>query len=694
MNKSKIHHTISSMVVQLLFAGFLLATTYPLAAQSLSKDTLDIFLEDTVFAFMQKNNTGLLLTSQNTDKAIAGKRSFLPLMNTIAGVRMEERSLGSYRLNIRGSSVRSPFGVRNIKVYWNNIPLTDPGGNTYFNQLAFNNFSTMEIVKSPASSMYGAGTGGVVFANNYISNNEASVEYIAGTYHSHTILASGSFKNKGMSAKITYAHNESDGFRQQSAIKLDNVSWTSNFYLPGKQQLLLSILYTDMYYQTPGALTLSEFESNEKSARPATGIFPSAVEAKAAIFQRNFTGGIFYRNKISSILSNSTMVYASYNKVENSAIRNYERRKEPHMGGRTVFSINKKWANGNRLDCYAGADLQLGNFQIKVNSNKKGIPDTLQSNDDVNAMTYSVFTQLVFSTSQRWTYTTSVSCNKSKTGVRRLNDNPMQKQPFSFISEIAPRFTISKLATNRMLISGTVAKGFSPPTIAELLPSTGIVNDSLLAEKGWNYEISCRYQPVAKLYFNVAFFHFGLREAIVQRRDIAGADYFTNAGKTNQNGLELSGNYIYVPKYATLIKQGTLDVAYTYSHFKYQSFLKGTDNFSSNTIPGIPQKAISIVAGIDFRNEMYLSSTYYGASAVFLDDANTTMARPYHLLGLKLGYKIPFNRFFLNLYTGVDNLLNEKYSLGNDINAANGRYYNAAPRRNYYAGAAISFAIK
>ncbi|MCH5683602.1 TonB-dependent receptor plug domain-containing protein [Niabella sp. W65] len=73
---------------------------------------------------------------------------------------MEERSPGSYRINMRGSSLRSPFGVRNVKVYWNDIPLTDPGGNTYFNQLAFNNFNTITLEKSTSSTVYGSGTGG------------------------------------------------------------------------------------------------------------------------------------------------------------------------------------------------------------------------------------------------------------------------------------------------------------------------------------------------------------------------------------------------------------------------------------------------------------------------------------------------------------------------------------------------------
>ncbi|MBK8749045.1 MAG: TonB-dependent receptor [Saprospiraceae bacterium] len=37
----------------------------------------------------------------------------------------------------------------------------------------------------------------------------------------------------------------------------------------------------------------------------------------------------------------------------------------------------------------------------------------------------------------------------------------------------------------------------------------------------------------------------------------------------------------------------------------------------------------------------------------------------------------------MNLNGGVDNLLNARYSSGNDINALGGRYYNPAPGRNF-----------
>ena len=88
--------------------------------------------------------------------------SLLPAVNTLPGVRMEERSPGSYRFSVRGSLLRSPFGVRNVKVYWNDLPFTDAGGNTYLNLVDLHALSSVEVLKGPAGSLYGANTGGVV----------------------------------------------------------------------------------------------------------------------------------------------------------------------------------------------------------------------------------------------------------------------------------------------------------------------------------------------------------------------------------------------------------------------------------------------------------------------------------------------------------------------------------------------------
>ncbi len=55
-------------------------------------------------------------------------------------------------------------------------------------------------------------------------------------------------------------------------------------------------------------------------------------------------------------------------------------------------------------------------------------------------------------------------------------------------------------------------------------------------------------------------------------------------------------------------------------------------------------------------------------------------------MGARAGYKHSFSKFRFEVFAGAENLFDVTYSLGNDINGFGGRYYNAAARRNYYAG--------
>ena len=654
-------------------------------------DTVQALDEVTVKAFGQHTNMATAIVAKTDYLVHANKTSLLTDINTIPGVRMEERSPGSYRINIRGSSLRSPFGVRNVKVYWNDIPLTDPGGSTYFNQLAFNNFSTLEVVKGPVSSMYGAGTGGLILAESAIGNKtSASLEYITGSYNLQTVLASASWQGEKLGSKITYAHNQSNGYRQQSAMRRDNFSWKGDMKLSSRRLLSIAVLYTDMDYETPGALTLAEYQKDPKAARPSAGIYPSAVNAKAAIFQKNLTGGVTYKDSFNTVFSNTTTVYGSYNRIENSAVRNYETRNEPHFGGRSVFTFNKKFPGGNAFDWSSGVEAQSGHFNIRVNGNKAGVPDTLQTNDDVTTVLYSLFTQASFAIQSDWTYTVGVSYNKSKIDFNRLSDEPPLNQPLAFSSQVAPRFSVSKAFKGNFSLLAVAAKGYASPTIAELLPSTGIINASLGAETGWNCELTLKKKVFGRVGLEATGFHFDLKNALVQRRDESGADYFTNAGNIKQKGAELFASYNFRYRPAGFLNYGFVKAGYTYSHFLYGNFIKEGNDFSGKWLPGVPSNTISLLTDLYFRKGFYVSSTYYGASSIFLDDANAARAKAYHLLTAKLGCNFSVNKIKLNVYTGADNLLNETYSLGNDINAAAGRYYNAAPARNYYIGAALS----
>ncbi len=607
---------------------------------------------------------------------------------------MEERSPGSYRINIRGSSLRSPFGVRNIKVYWNGIPVTDPGGNTYFNQFAWNNFSSIEVYKGPAGSMYGAGTGGLILLNNFDVpwKRGINLEYITGSYNLQNIFVSGQFgtpatNSTGNKNIISYAHNQTDGYRLQTNFRRDNFSWISQVR-GNRYELTAAVLFTDMYYQTPGALTLAEFTFNPKNARPAAGGFPSAVNAKAAIYQKNILTGIANLFRLASNVKNITTLYGSFSQIKNPAIRNYERRNEPSFGGRTFFSFDKKieklW-----LTLISGAEWQQGYFNTQVAKNKNGNPDTLLTNDDINNSAFSVFTQVSGHIDYDWYFSGGISINKTKIAITRLNKYPVIAQSSSFKNELMPKLSlIKKLINTKTKIDWlvTISKGFSPPTVAEVLPSTGVISTNLEAERGWNYETTLRYIGFRnKLKLEVTGFYLKLNDALVQRRDLSGADFFVNAGDIQQKGIEFHADF--KQYFGDFVKTITIRTDYTYNHFRYGEFVKGTDNFSGKKVPSVPSNVLSILTDLTLKNRIYLNASYYSASSIYLNDANTFRADPYHLLGCQLGWKKKEKgNFRLNIYAGIDNLLDETYSLGNDINAAANRFYNAAPRRNYYAG--------
>lgn len=655
-------------------------------------------LEEVVVEGFEQNRNKLLSTATVRNVRTYSfyqnnKTSLVHAFNTAPGVRMEERSPGSYRINIRGSSLRSPFGVRNVKVYWNGVPFTDPGGNTYFNQFAFNNFSSVEVFNGPAGSLYGAGTGGLILINTLdnVWLKGADVEYITGSYGLHNLFASVRTGEKENRSLFTYAHNEQDGYRVQSAMRRDNFSWSSAFKLNNKQELRTSLLFTDMYYQTPGGLTKAEFDKDPKAARPAAGAFPSAEQARAAIYQKNILAAVQHRYQLDTHWSNTTVLYAAYAQIKNPAVRNYERRSEPHAGGRSSFTWQNKIGE-LKLKFVAGGEYQHGFFNTQVFSNRQGNPDTLQTDDDIDYDVYSIFVQGDAEIGQNWFITAGASLNQTKVTVTRLNARPITPQRRTYRQEWSPRISVLRRIGSNTSAFAIVSKGFSPPSMAELLPSTGVISTGLEAETGWNYEAGLRHRFNLEpgrvfLDLDASAYYFKLENTLVQRRDIAGADFFINAGDTRQKGIELSVSLSdYFSKWQ-LLDHIFIKAAYTYSHFRYGSFTKDTIDFSGNMLPSVPAHTFAASAEATTNKGIYATASYYYAAEIFLNDANTAAAEPYHLLGVRLGYQFKIkNKPAFDLYAGADNLLNQIYSLGNDINDPRGRYYNTAPRRNFYAG--------
>jgi iron complex outermembrane receptor protein len=623
-----------------------------------------------------------------------GNMSILPALNITPGVSMEERSPGSYRLNIRGSSLRSPFGVRDVKIYLDEIPLTDPSGNTYMNQLSFYNFNSIEIIKGPASSLYGAGIGGAMLIHTLPVNwyKGISLSYSAGSFNTNNINVNVKTGDADHENSFNYSHQTSDGYRTQAKMRRDIATWESLLKVSGKQSLHAYMSYSDLYYQTPGGLTLVQYNANPKQARPSAGSQPGAVQNKAAIYQKIFIAGFSNEYRFNENWQNTTSVYGSYTDFINPGIRVYEIRKEPHFGGRSVFEY-KKEIGETRLQLNFGTEAQKGFFNTRDYGNKLGIADSLQSDDNINMWQYMIFAQLDLKFSNGWIVTGGASLNKSSLQLIHLSSRPSTTQKRVFENKLPPHIAILKKITKNVSLYGSIARGFSPPIVSEILRSDGLFGTNLQPEDGIDYEAGIKGTLLNnKLYFDISAFLFDLKNTIVQRIDTNGVFYYVNAGSTKQNGVETYASYQLADNPHQCINSVKIWISHAWHDFHYGSFKQVSTDFSKNKLPGAAPQVV--VAGFDVASKTgcYMNVTYNYTDRIALNDANSVYASSYNLVGAKLGYRKDFHgKIKAEIFAGADNLFDTKYSLGNDINAAAGRYYNAAPGRNYYAGLSISF---
>jgi iron complex outermembrane receptor protein len=623
--------------------------------------------------------------------------SIVSAVNTMPGARMEERSPGSYRMNIRGSSLRSPFGVRNVKVYFNDIPITDPGGQTYLNELGYYNFNSLEIIKGPASSLYGAGTGGALLIESMSDNERAGIttEYSTGSYNLQNIYVGLSTGSEKLVSRGSFQHQQNDGYRNQSELRRDVHSWTGLFKMNENKYLKVSYLYGDLFYETPGGLTKAEYDANPRASRPAGGGFPSAEQAKASIRQRMFVAGVSYTQHFAPKWDNKSVLYGMFTELRNPAIRNYGKNSEPHVGGRTLFTFTQPM-NQSVLSVIVGGEWQEGFSSVAIHKNVNGSPDSLRTYDEIHNRQVMAFSQASLDLNDGWSLIGGASWNWLNVRFERFTPAALGFQKRTFNNQVAPRIALMKKLSsgkNEINIYSGIARGFSPPTRDELIPTGGAINLELEAEKGTNYDLGVKAKLANKLYVDVDAFLFNLDSAIVQRRDAGGGDYYVNSGKTNQHGVETYVSYPLLQ--GNVFEQSTFWVSHTWHDFHYKEFKQLNSDFSNNQMPGDPKHAISTGYDVTARKGFNAAITYYYSGKIPLNDANTAFADAYSLIGAKIGFQKWVKgiwRFRFN--AGVDNLLDEKYSLGNDLNAAGGRYYNAAPGRNYYVSVLVQWVSK
>ncbi len=618
--------------------------------------------------------------------------SMLPAFNAVPGIRMEERSPGSYRLSIRGSSLRSPFGVRNVKIYLDELPLTDAGGNTYLNLIDVNSIHNIEVLKGPDGSLFGANSGGVVLINpvdKHADSSWASVGISGGSYglFQEKVALQKKFKNQYLN--INHSYQKSDGYREHSAMSRHYAQMMYRLNYSEQNQLRVLAFYSDLEYKTPGGLTLVQYNTNPQAARPSTAFVAGPVVQKARIENNTLYAGIVNEAMVTGNLRHVLAVYGSKTDYLNPFITNYEIRKENTAGLRTYLelsgnedkSINWKWN--------AGLELQSTGTDWANYNNNRGVQGSLQTQDDIISNLFFYFTRFSTNIGEKLTAEVAASLNYYKYKFSKDIRTFATRFERKFDPELMPRFALSYKLSDNLALRSSISRGYSPPTIAEVRATDQIINTNIESETGWNYEAGFRLRNrTDRLWLDASIFQYRLENAIVRRVNASDTEYYLNAGGTRQTGIETQASYWLIePGSKGLLSGLQIQNSFTLSKYFFRDYVNGTNNYSGNRLTGTPRNVL--ISGWDFRfqKNFYLFAQHNYTSKIPLNDANSLFSKDFNLIHLKAGWRSSKpGKPVLDFYAGIDNLLNETYSLGNDLNAFGGRYFNAAPLRNFFGG--------
>jgi len=683
----------------LLLSLFLLCTSTLLFAQEDSLET-KLLNEVTVIGYdanrklLQTPGAVALITSQQI--RAFDEISALPSMNLIPGVRMEERSPGSYRIAVRGSTLRAPFGVRNIKVYWNNIPFTEPSGSTNFNLLDISNLGKIEVIKGPAGSIYGAGTGGVVniqSASPRLQEDYIGAETMIGSYGLKRYATTVNEVTENATYTFKYAHQQSDGYRDHTEFDRDVIELHAKFQASEKREVSASFLYSDLFYEIPGGLNEEQYNENPRQARPSNPFALGSEESEAGIDQEYVLFGLSQDYQWNDKLSNLTTIYGDFSFFENPFNLDYKRDSRMAGGGRTRFDYQSQLF-GLDTRFTLGGEFQTGTNVARNFANDYGKPGALNFDDELKSYQSIVFGRAELELPQDFFLTLGLSRNSLEYDINRLVDNNLDSAyqvEKTFDPVWVPRVGLAK-QFNRIAAHASISYGFSPPTIEDVRTNEGSINLGLNPEKGINYELGLRGNTLnGKLNFDVSAFYFQLDETIVQQQSERGTVLFTNTGSTDQKGLETAFTYFALQENAGFIKDLDFQLSYTLHDFTFNNYTKFVgdelQDYSGNELTGVARNIAVFATTLQTNVGVYLNGSINFTDEIPLDDANSVYSEAYELVLLKLGYRAPLSeKLELEIFGGVNNLLDQKYSLGNDLNAFGGRYYQPAPDRNYYAG--------
>ncbi|MDC0560127.1 TonB-dependent receptor [Flavobacteriaceae bacterium] len=577
------------------------------------------------------------------------------------------------RISIRGFGARSAFGIRGIKLIVDGIPETTPDGQSQLDNLPLGLVSSVEILRGPNANLYGNSSGGVISINTLSKSSEKYYGYsgIFGAYQYQSLQRTRILDWNSSSLIIHYDKRRSNGYRDQSGYKSNILNLKYINDLDNKNKIVWQINYTDSpYAYDAGGLKLSEVENDRRQARKNNIDYDTYEKVK------HLKTGVSWNHK-----RNENSLFDSYFFYQK---RDFFTKLPFNFGGiisldRDYYGVGTKYTKRYALD-NRNRTLVLGLDYLNQSDDRKRYKNDLGVKGEITFDQIERFKSTGLYMLSQTSYDTGFLL---RYGIRYdVNIIRTDSSSSIMLDKLNPSLGLSYKVNSNDDIFFSFGTSFETPTLNELSnnPNGGGLNENLKSSSSLNYEIGWR-KSVSNLTLEAIAYVISSENEILpyELEQFPGKNFYQNVGSTSRYGLELSSQLSF--------KGGKINLSYTLTKNKFEDFIIDNNNLADNLIPGIPSQMLDLdlIFKLSRGRSLIISNRLIGER--YADNANETLISSYNLLNVKYSKEI----FNSEIFLGVNNAFNQEYFDNIRINAFGKRYYEPAPKRNFYFGINFSF---
>ena len=624
----------------------------------------------------------------------------LDAIRGIPGVLIDSKNGGyDVRLIIRGAGQKANYGVREISVLRDGVPMTDPDSFSRFDFIDTQDIERIEVIRGPGS-LYGAGsTGGVVhFISKPVFDTSSNrIKVGAGSYDSLMLNAKyGGMVSKNNALSITASHREtSNDWRKWNEFETDQVSLKHGLKLGEGSSWESELSYTKADLQLPASMNETEFEEFEDSGEQGDTTSP---------WQNNgrYSDIWFFNSRLKQEYGNFTFkpriygnhwehyhpVTGSINDTPGTDVvgADLEFSHEHQLAGPStlVAGITGRVDDSQDAKKYKYADVTYNPYSGRIASTESDRSGELMQTQDATNTLYGIYMQETLRPSDAMNIDIGFRFDKSNFDINTVQYSEYNwgtgdyvdfRQPVVTDTDktfdlFAPRLGLTYAMNDQLSIYGLMAQGMQVPSESEIRE-----NPDLDAATARNIEAGLKGRTL-DWSFDLTVYRTEVEDEIVSTLN-GYVTEFQNAGETSKKGLEFEGRYY-------LGKNFWAGGSYAYSDYTFTDFqepIRGVGNVdrSGNSIPYIPKNQYSL--SLDFNNPNgfrgRLQTDTWGS--YYMDNANTEKYDGYDFLtSLTLGYGKGRHGVTLNF----DNLFDQRYAAEVKKNTSGLKtYYAGSPRR-------------